>query len=375
MTQRNSLQAESLADWIRRQIGNSPLGAIAFRDFMEACLYHKTWGYYNAERVKIGKEGDYYTSAAIGGLTGEMLAETFCRWIDAARSQGRLKIAEWGGGDGKMADALLRRMQNRHPRQYDRLDYVLIERSPFHRRLQKETLALHGERIRFMTEEEWFHGSDRSEWIVFSNELLDAFPVHRLRKIGTTVKELYVAWDESTQAFAETFVELKEGPLLRYLADEGISLAEGQTIEINPAAADWIAKMGRWLKSGHLVTIDYGDTAKELYAPHRFAGTLMCYYRHRAHDNPYIHLGEQDITAHVNFSACIRAGREAGFNDWSLRTQRQFLLETGILEELRDHVSADPFSPVVRRNRAIRQLLLGDRMGELFKVLIQTKKR
>lgn len=122
-----------------------------------------------------------------------------------------------------------------------------------------------------------------------------------------------------------------------------------------------------------LITIDYGDVREELYAPHRMNGTFLCYRKHQAYDLPLLYPGEQDMTSHVNFSTLIDAGRECGLNQFQLMTQKQFLVENGLLNRLQPHDAADPFSPAAKRNRAIRQLLISDQMSELFKVLIQKK--
>jgi SAM-dependent MidA family methyltransferase len=122
-----------------------------------------------------------------------------------------------------------------------------------------------------------------------------------------------------------------------------------------------------------IITIDYGDRSGELYAEHRMNGTLLCYRDHRAYDDPYAFPGEQDITSHVNFDACIRTGEQTGITDWTYKSQKQFLVDAGILDRLANTATLDPFSQAARNNRMIRQLLLSDGMSELFKVLVQYK--
>ena len=185
--------------------------------------------------------------------------------------------------------------------------------------------------------------------------------------------EIYVAWNEQAGQFQEVLQEMKHPEIMAYLQDNDIHLLEQQIAEVNIDAGIWMEKVGNAIQNGHIITIDYGHDADELYREHRMLGTLMCYKQHKAHDNPYIHIGEQDMTTHVNFSDCIRAGVKAGFHTWTLRTQKDFLIDAGILHELRDHQAADPFSPTAKRNRAIRQLLISDQMSELFKVLTLSK--
>ncbi|MNC27063.1 hypothetical protein D3C75_752230 [compost metagenome] len=208
---------------------------------------------------------------------------------------------------------------------------------------------------------------------ILSNELLDAFPVHRLRQREGALMELHVGWDEEAASLRELELPCVNQRLFAYLRESGIQLAEGQTADISLDAPEWLGDRLKQLGNGELITIDYGDTAQELFGTHRMNGTLLCYKNHLAAENPYIYAGEQDITAHVDFSACIRAGNEAGITDWQLMTQKEFLLESGVLERLVSHDGRDPFSPAAKRNRAIRQLLLSDGMSELFKVLIQRK--
>ncbi len=363
---------EPLIRRIKESIEQHPKRAIPFRDYMEMCLYDPEYGYYTGDRVKIGKEGDFYTSSSVGSLMGEMLAR-YVASLYEAEPRDTLAIVEWGGGTGRLAAQLLDELRSNFPHLYAVTQFTAIETSELHRRQQRQTLKEHAGKVRFATADQWFAEGPWQGAIVFSNELLDAFPVHRVRYIGGVLYEIHITWDEAEGAFREVLHKCEEGPLKRYFEREGVTLREGQTAEVNLACEQWIERIGRRMENGWLITIDYGDTAEEIYADHRMNGTLMCYSRHTAHDNPYVNIGEQDITAHINFSACVRAGKEAGFTQWSLMTQKQFLLEAGILGKLQNYFGADPFHPIARKNRAIRQLLLSDRMSELFKVLVQKK--
>ncbi|MDB5052306.1 MAG: hypothetical protein JWM44_356 [Bacilli bacterium] len=362
-----------LVSIIRQQIAQSEASLISFRQFMELCLYAPEYGYYTGTRSKVGKNGDFYTSSAIGGLFGEMLACFIAERIKVLAAAG-YEVVEWGGGTGQMAKQILDKIRNDFPDLYGSIRYIVIERSEYHRSLQLDLLQEHRKNIIFWTPEEWKENGKRRHTFIFSNELLDAFPVFRVRQKSGQLYEIYVGWDEAMEVFYECEVICKTQSILEYLEHEGIELREGQWAEINVGAEQWIREIADWMEQGDLVTIDYGDVAAEIYAEHRMQGTLLCYKDHRAYDNPYIHVGEQDITAHVNFSACIRAGMESGIQEWSLQTQREFLVEAGILSLLQNDDSRDPFSKTAKRNRAIRQLLLSDQMSELFKVLIQTKK-
>lgn len=359
---------------IRRRISAHPAGAIPFRDYMELCLYHAELGYYMQPREKIGKAGDFYTASNIGGVLGEALAFYIAR--QARSLTGPVEIVEWGAGTGRLAAQLLDSFREHFPELYGRLQYTAVEKSPWHQASQRENLRSHWHLVRQLTPEEAAGAggsSGQAGCFVLSNELLDAFPVHRLRQRKEMLMELHVGWDEAGGGFRELEWPCGNPALADYLRDSGIELADGQTVDISLKAAEWLGERLRQLESGELITIDYGDRAGELFGNHRMNGTLLCYKSHLASENPYIYAGEQDMTAHVDFSACIRAGIHAGIADWRLMTQKEFLLESGVLERLVSHDGRDPFSPAARRNRAIRQLLLSDGMSELFKVLIQRR--
>lgn len=366
-------RTESLTHLIRL-VENSPAQTLSFRDFMAACLYDEHYGYYNQNTVKIGKDGDFYTSSSVGPIMGMMLAQAIlCMVQEEGWDQGPWQIVEWGGGTGRLALHVLDHLSKEEPLVNEQLAYILIDRSPFHRTLQADMLAQH-RNVRFQEPDEWLAEQHAIPTIICSNELLDAFPVHRIRFMEGRFEEAFVTWDESNEIFRETYVPITDTELLNYIEQEQFPKRERQQFEVNLEAELWIRAAAAHLNPGVLVTIDYGDTRDELYGPHRMRGTLMCYRKHQAHDNPYVHVGEQDITAHVNFSACIRAGEEAGLVRWTLETQREFLVKNGILERLQAHDGSDPFGAEARNNRAIRQLLLSDQMSELFKVLIQHKK-
>lgn len=367
-------EASPLVQAIRSEIQKSPDGAIPFRVYMNLCLYHPQFGYYTGNREKLGKEGDYYTSSSIGGIMGEMIARFYLRKAETQTVP--LSFVEWGGGTGRLANQILNVLSEANPACYSTMIYTLVEISPYHRRRQMETLANHRERVRIMTPEQWEQSEDRNRpSFLFCNELLDAFPVHRVRCRDGELKELYVIWDDAAGRFDEREQPCDDPKVREYIHRHNIRLREGQTAEINRDAEQWIQQRMENLKEGYLLAVDYGDEAEEIYGEHRMNGTLMGYRDHQAFDDPFRCPGEQDLTSHVDFSACIRAGMESGAAEWKLQTQKEFLVETGVLDLLQNHTSTDPFGPEAKRNRAIRQLLLSDQMSELFKVLLLTKNR
>lgn len=367
-------ETSPLTGILRDMIEKTVERAIRFETYMSLCLYHETYGYYRTSTKKIGREGDFYTSSYVETSMGECLAAYMLSyWSECSGSSaGPLHVVEWGGGEGKLAAHTLDALMRADKQIYHRVRYTMIETSGYHRSIQKSMLAAHENRLRFMTEEEWLAAPPHPGSIVLANELLDAFPVYRLRCDQGTLQEGWVTWDRQAQAFAERWMPLCDPRLHAYLQQAGVKLAEGQVAEVNLAGPAWLERIAGALLRGRMVLIDYGDTAEELYAPHRMRGSLMCYRRHQAHDNFFLFPGEQDITSRVDFSACLRTLEEAGYRT-RLMTQREFMVEHGILDRLQNHTYRDPFSPVARQNRAIRQLLLSNGMGELFKVITAAK--
>lgn len=360
-----------LMEIIQNQINNSEMKAISFYDYMSLCLYHSEYGYYVKDQTKIGKEGDFYTSSSIGTIMGETIAHYISTQPQATDGQ-FFSLVEWGGGTGRLAKHVLDELQNNHNELYELINFISIEESIFHKQLQLQSLTKHQGKVQFVTSGEWFNDKHQENVILFSNELLDAFPVHRLIYNQEEYYEIFVAWDDVEQIFIEKHIKCTDPLLLSYIKDENLQLNQGQKFEINTAAKEWMKKLMNSLNSATIITIDYGDLKDEIYSAHRMEGTLMCYYKHQASQQPYSHVGEQDITSHVNFSSCISVGENMGFNH-SYMTQKEFLFQSGILNKLQQHNITDPFHPIVKKNRAIRQLLLSDQMSELFKVLIQKK--
>lgn len=365
---------EQLIEIIKREINSMPSQSLSFARFMQLCLYEPTHGYYMSDRTKIGKEGDFYTSSSVGTIMGEMLAKYCVDLIERYfGDEPFVELVEWGGGNGRLAVQMLDELKRQYPDTYRIVKYISVEQSKRHVQLQKNALSEHAERVQWVTPDDWLSHRHSAAMIVFSNELLDAFPVHRIVCEQDSLHEIVVAWHEHEKRFVEKRVPLLNERLHDYIEAEGLSLRHEQQAEINLDAEQWIEQVGKAMRKGVLITIDYGDLAEEIYASHRMNGTLLCYRNHQAYDEPLIHVGEQDMTSHVNFSACMRAGQKVGFQRWSFVDQKTFLIEAGIMEKLKDHTNGDPFHPQAKINRTIRQILWSDRMSELFKVLVQFK--
>jgi len=329
-----------LMDHLRSRIRSE--GPLSFHDYMEAVLYHPEFGYYSSTRNPIGREGDFYTSSDLDPVFGKLLARKFTQMAEKLGvSPEGFTIVELGAGRGLLAREIL---------QHQPFPYRILERSAAMRQRQRDNLQ--GLSI------EWVEELPRElTGCIFSNEFFDALPVRRIVRRNGILREIYV-----TEEFTEIEQDL-ESPL-------DVPIAEGQLVDINPEAAAWIQRIADSLKAGYHLAIDYGYQDPEFYARPR--GTLMCYWHHQVTEDPYSHIGEQDITAHVNFSDLIRAGTAAGLATESIVTQMDFLIGLGVLEELQALVPART-ADAVQRVMAIKKLMLPDGMGERFKVLIQRR--
>lgn len=296
--------------------------------------------YYAAPRNPIGVEGDFYTSADLDPIFGQLLAQQFREWAGRLDS---FTVVELGAGKGVLARDILQH----HP-----FPYMILERSPAMRRRQQELLQ--GYDVTWIDEL-----PSGITGCIFSNEFFDALPVHRVVRRGDVLKEMYVSED-----FEE--IEGDVHPAVRAFCKQ--DLQEGQVAEINLEAVRWIHKIAGTLARGYHVAIDYGYLRDEFYAQRR--GTLMCYWQHQAEENPYIRIGEQDITTHVNFSDLME---EPSLETIHFSTQKDYLIQRGILTEMeRLAVVGDAAS--MQRLLKIKKLILPGNMGERFKVLVQTKR-
>jgi len=355
-----------LASLLHRQILQA--GKISFAEFMAQALYHPQYGYYMAKRDRIGKSGDFFTSSSVNALFGRLVARQIVE-MDDILSNGVFQIVEQGAGEGHLALDILDALTEESPELYNRLSYTLVEISSDNRDRQAVNLAAHADKVRWVGEEEWTITSG----CFLSNELIDAFPVHVVEKRAGEIKEVFVASDENL--FTEILDDGSNSELLNYFDWLGQGPVEGNRAEANLLAPEWIRKVGQHITRGFVMTIDYGYPAEELYAPHRRSGTLMCYHRHQADDNPYDNVGEKDITTHVDFTALQKAGSETGLETLWFGAQYRFLLGLGFFEELvRLEAAATDENEARALRLTLKNLIMPETgMGETFKILIQGK--
>ncbi|MBA4601186.1 class I SAM-dependent methyltransferase [Thermoactinomyces mirandus] len=358
----------SLREELIWKIKSTPNRAISFRQYMEIALYHPRWGYYQKETDKLGKSGDFFTNAHVGRLFGQVLSRFFGNWLDEYGSLTDWTIVEMGAGDGRIAEQFGQGLVEMGISP-DKVSFYLVETSPYHQRLQKERLFASPVNYQLVHRLSDVPASPFS--FIYSNELVDAFPVHRIKKEQGKLLEAYVTLSESKPYLRETWLPLPEdkwnrGKLGQWL----MQLNEGSEMALCLAARDWLREIADWMEQGVLLTIDYGGLQEQLLQKQR---TIRGFRGHQVCDEFYDTPGGMDLTYDVNFTHLIEWGLEAGLAPCQFLSQFQFLMNAGILNFLPAEPVRDPFGKEAKRIRAIKQLIHPETMGEVFRVLVQTK--
>ncbi|MGB9601748.1 MAG: class I SAM-dependent methyltransferase [Verrucomicrobiia bacterium] len=357
-------------------------GLITFERFMEMCLYEPKLGYYERNEGIIGKKGDYITSVSVGSIFGYLLAFRFNKWFSQFKTQNNgindLYLIETGANGGLLAVDILTWFQNYNKNTFNRIKYLIIEPSVRRREWQKQNTKNFSEKILWFDSLNDAHQSLSGNTfelsavaIIFSNELLDSFPVHRL------------VWDAKLKRWFEIGICLG-GDCLKYiridLSDECLGyvkkidetilefIPDGFSFEISLKALDWWKNAGEFLKRGKLVAIDYGYTTEGILNPLYIQGTFRGYSRHHINDEWLKNPGYQDLTADVNFSLVIEKGESAGLKTEFFGTQEEFFIS--IVKEFDPERLPDWF----RQNLSkFKTLIHPDHFGRQMKVLVQYK--
>jgi SAM-dependent MidA family methyltransferase len=343
-------------------------GAITFAEYMRECLYHPEHGYYS--RVGASRFADYYTSVDVHPIFGRLLARQLAEMWALLGSPEPFWAVEAGAGAGRLAGHLLEFAARELRDFYGALRYVAVERSAARRAAQAAALASHAAAGHAFSAAEL--PAEIPTGCVFSNELLDALPVHRVVREQGALREIYVGLEG--EEFREQLGPPSTPALAGYFAAQGIELREGQQAEAGLEACEWIADTGRRLARGFVLTMDYGHQSHELYDERHLRGTLLAYQQHRASEDFLRAPGEQDLTAHVNFTALELWGRRAGLARTGLISQAQFLLALGRGNQFADLY--DEGQSEVERVRArllLKNLLHPEGLGETFQVFVQHK--
>jgi SAM-dependent MidA family methyltransferase len=283
-------------------------------------------------------------------------------------------VVEMGGGRGFLCEDILDWAEKSSPAFYQHLRYHLIETSPLFLIEQRERLFEKERegRVFWIDPKRFVEGKVQIQGCFLSNELVDAFPVHRVIFDQGVLKEIYVTQRDGH--LEEQWGELSNPRIASYFQSMDIPLQEGQKAEVNLLALEWMERVARCLQRGFVLTIDYGYLADEIYDPSRREGTLLCYFRHQTSENPYERLGEQDITSHVNFTSLIRKGEEVGLRFTGLVPQYRFLIGLGILDQMETFGKELSELDGLKLRLSLKNLVEPEMgMGEVFKVLVQHK--
>ncbi|KAB8335046.1 class I SAM-dependent methyltransferase [Scytonema tolypothrichoides VB-61278] len=387
---------QELCKAIAHRITTSPQKRITFAEYMDMVLYHPEYGYYSTKALKLGKEGDFFTSVHLGADFGELLAVQFFQMWEVLGQPVPFSLVEMGAGQGLLALDVLKYIKQQYPDFFNALDYVIVEKSSVLREEQQQRLQEFS--VRWSNLEEI--PSQSVTGCFFSNELVDALPVHQFVLQEGRLQEIYVTTGEestlnseqgtgnreqskislSTSTAVISFVEVADTPsttkLEEYFELVEINLSsycDGYRSEVNLAALDWLSLVADRLQRGYVLTIDYGYSASRYYNPMRSQGTLQCYYNHQRHNDPYINVGRQDITAHVDFTTLERWGERCGLDKVGFTKQALFLMALGLGERIAGLSYTDqPISQLLHRRDVLHQLLDPSGIGG-FGVLVQAK--
>ena len=332
-------------------------GPISFRDFMQTALYCPGLGYYTSSEKKIGTDGDYLTSPALSSLFAECISKQIAEMWQLMGKK-KFTIVEYGGGNGDLCSEVLENL--RHcPALYDSLDYLIVEKND--RTADHQQYFSHP-RVRWLNT---ISGISEVSGCILSNELIDNFPVHVV-VMEEELMEEFIGYDAGV--FYEILRPASE-ELKNYFARLHIVLPKGYRTEVNLQALEWLKEIATVLKEGFVITIDYGSVSDELYTPQKKCGSLLCYRKHQVSTDPFKHIGRQDITAQVNFSALRLWGRDHQLDYCGYTSQSQFLRSFGIISTLRKMESEK--KPDLQQILKLKTLVFD--MGQKIKLMILQK--
>ncbi len=377
-----------LCEFILEKITNSLQQRITFAEYMDSVLYHPEYGYYATNQPQIGAAGDFFTSPHLASDFGEMLAEQFVEMWQVLGCPDTFTLVEMGAGQGILAADILNYLSQGYPEFLKTVNYIIIEKSSTLKAEQQHQLQPQVNSsisIQWCDLEDLYY--DSITGCFFSNELVDALPVHQLIVEDHQLQEVYVKAYRAEPTplypidfkFTETWGDLSTPKLNEYFQQAEIDLlspiyGEGYRTEVNLAALEWIKTVANKLHQGFILTIDYGYPAQRYYNPARRSGTLQCYYQHRHHNDPYINIGRQDLTAHVDFTALEKQGILSGLEVVGSTQQALFLMALGLGDRIAAIAQSanSSLSETLRRREALHGLINPMGLGN-FIVLVQSK--
>jgi len=333
---------------------------------METALYTPGLGYYAKDSTSIGRNADFYTSPHLHPIFGAMIGKQLEEMWHLLGSPKQFHAVEIGAGMGFLAYDILEYLDNTDF--FSSLTYTIVERNQAVAKKQTSLLEKYDHKVRF---ESSISDLAPVTGCFLSNELLDAFPIHLVEMNGGLC-EIFVSIGEQG-AFTE-IMRPCNSEIISYFKEFSVDLQsimnDGYRTEVNLDIRKWLYKIALKLSEGFVLTIDYGYPADDYYSVERNTGTMLCYHKHSVNDNPYINIGEQDITAHVNFSALKKWGEEVGLSPVGFSPQGPYLISLGIDEILTDRPE---LIGDVTDTAKIKRLILPEGMGESHKVMVQYK--
>jgi SAM-dependent MidA family methyltransferase len=341
---------------------------------MELALYCPNSGYYRRAADQLGRNGDFFTSVSTGSLFGEMLAFQFAHWLDGIAAS-PLHLVEAGAHDGHLAFDILDWLKFHRPAFFNRLEYWVIEPSQRQQIWQQAKLEQFAGRVHWTQSLQALPASG-VRGVIFSNELLDSFPVHRLVweraskrwvECGVSLSNEQFVWSPLPGVERDWNVELTRAGF-EFSPELKAVLPDGFVIEHCPGARTWWRQAAVALRCGRLLTIDYGLDAQQFLSPERSQGTLRAYHRHQPISNVLANPGEQDLTAHVNFTQLQKAGEDEGLKTDGFLTQALFLTDIA-----RNMWSEGSSAPSPTQARQFQTLTHPEHLGRSFRVLIQSR--
>ncbi len=329
-------------------------GPISFEDFMEMALYYPNLGYYTNKHIKIGREGDFFTSSHLGEAFGILLSRAIENFYRDFKGKDNFTVTEIGPGMGYLAYDILCNLKIP-------IEYNLVETNPFLIDIQKQRLTQHIEKIR------WYPSIDDLPYlrgVIICNEIFDALPV-RIFEMRENLLEVYVTIKDENLCEILLPSRIETQCYIEEFAPWVLSFRNYRS-EVCLSGRSFLKKLSDRLKEGFLFIFDYGYTSEEYYAPYRNRGTLLCYHRHRTNENPFLNIGKQDITAHVNFTAIERWAEEFGFNREKFSSQGSYLISLCNERVLRMFEEKNLI-------QKFKRLVLPQGMGETHRVMILSK--
>ena len=357
-----TLLEELLAERIRRY------GPIPFADFMRECLYHPVHGYYS--KAESQRFVDYYTSVDVHPIFGRLLARKVAEMWEQLSRPREFVLVEAGAGVGRLALHILDFCEAKLPDFYGAVRYVAVDRSAARREQAFGRLGRHAAGVRLQISAEIPLRIPAG--CVFSNELIDALPAHRVVMEKGALQEIFVSCEHGK--FVDVVAPISTCAINEYFATQGVTLHEAQHAEAGLEVCDWIIEVGRRIERGFVLTIDYGHRAAELFDERHMRGTLLAYKGHRVSEDFYASPGEQDLTAHVNFTALETWGKRSGLETSEFTSQSAFLLALGQANEFADlYDPGQTEAEQVHARLQLKTLIHPEGMGERFQVLVQRK--